>query len=303
MTFPIPSAGPENDAFFARIVERWPGSEWLLGKPGVFDILKQAIRDYDAGKVITQEGLLDRISRSAYWQHSTQSQRAFDQLQYTDPGEAWKQVDLANRQVTGIAQRLGVTLDAAAHSRLSYYAVSNGLSDQDLYNYMALGETGHTGTGVGGEVATQMSAVQSLAADYGVQITNNAAADWARQILSGRQTKEGMQGYFEGQAKSLYPGLASVLNNGVTVRQWADPMVALASKELEVAPDTIKLNDPKWQAMLQTPDQKGGLRPMTLDEWQTKIRSDHRYGWDHTTGAKNQAAQFEQKLAETFGAV
>lgn len=142
---------------------------------------------------------------------------------------------------------------------------------------------------------------QKLARDYLVPVADITAKKWATDLLSGKVGEEEIQSYLNEQATSLFPGLAAALEKGITVRQYADPYVQLAARELEVSPESIDLSDGKWNRALNTINKDGQRVSMSLSEWEATLRSDPVYGYDRTAGARQKAAQFATQLAEKFG--
>jgi hypothetical protein len=106
------------------------------------------------------------------------------------------------------------------------------------------------------------------------------------------------------QAKSLFPGLTSALDQGVTVRQYAEPYLQIAQQELGTNINAISLTDPKWNAAVNQIDPKTGQRvSMNLSDWTSKIRSDSQYGYDTTEQARTRAAQLSTQLTNMMGAI
>lgn len=145
---------------------------------------------------------------------------------------------------------------------------------------------------------------ESLAQQYLQPMSDKALTDWTRQILSGQVPEDAFRGHLIEQAKSRWDHLSGALDKGVTVVQYADAYAQDAAQLLEINPEAINFMDPKWGAALDFADpETGQRRAMTRSEWINKIRSDDQYGWDRTTGARTQGAQFAQELARTFGKV
>jgi hypothetical protein len=126
---------------------------------------------------------------------------------------------------------------------------------------------------------------------------------WATKLASGAVDQAAITGYAQEQAKSLFPGLADAISRGVTVRQYADPYLQIANQELGINTSTVSLTDPKWMKAINTIDPKTGARTsMNLSDWTSLVRSDPTYGYDKTTQASSQAADFAGRLGQMMGA-
>lgn len=151
------------------------------------------------------------------------------------------------------------------------------------------------------KIAETKESIRKINQAYDIDMSDEAMGMYARQIASGNSDAMQFQKETIERAKGKYPALAASLDQGQTVMQLFDPYRRMAADELEVADDAINIRDPKWTRALQTFDEAGKARPMTLYEWQRTLRTDTTYNYDKTSKARTQAAQFATKLLETFG--
>jgi hypothetical protein len=162
---------------------------------------------------------------------------------------------------------------------------------------------GH-GAPSGGEVTQNVTKVMGLADDYGVPLSMEQAGKWGYQLTGGIVDETALRGYMVEQAKSLFPGLSDALERGITVRQYADPYLQIAQRELGTDPNTVALTDSKWNAALNQIDPKTGARvSMSLHDWTSHIRSNAEYGYDKTDQARSRSAQFATQLEQMMGAL
>jgi hypothetical protein len=147
------------------------------------------------------------------------------------------------------------------------------------------------------------AALKKVADAYGYK-----PADLEDQILAAVQGKE-----YDGEiptadtfkkkgialAKATYFQLTPQLDAGLTLQEIFSPYRDLASRVLEVAPDTIDFNDPKFGVAFGTKDKPS----MSLSEWMDTLKSDPKYGYDKTSQAKNDARAMVMSMAQAFGKV
>ena len=100
-------------------------------------------------------------------------------------------------------------------------------------------------------------------------------------------------------AKAAHFQLSPQLDAGLTLQEIFSPYRDLASRVLEVAPDSIDFNDPKYSVAFGTKDKPS----MNLSEWMETLKSDPKYGYDKTSQAKNDARAMVMSMAKAFGKV
>jgi len=100
-------------------------------------------------------------------------------------------------------------------------------------------------------------------------------------------------------AKAAHFQLAPQLDAGLTLAEIFSPYRDIASRTLELAPDSIDFMDPKFRAAFGSMTE----RPPTLGEWQDMIKSDSKYGYENTKQAKSDAVKMVNTMARVFGEV
>lgn len=255
----------------------------------------------------TDAEMQDHIQQTQYFKTRSEPQRAWDKLVVVNPGEAAKQTKLSIEKTTQYARQLGAYLTPAQLHWIAVTANQNGWTEEQLHDYLVADlHKGALPFG-SGEYSTAMTQVRALANEYAIPLTDKEALDYAGKLLAGRsgggQANENtLRDEFGKRAQSLYPSLKEELAAGVTVAQWAQPYKSVAQQELGVAGDALTFNDPKWKAMLEgQPDKNGMRQPMTLSEWQTRLRTDAQYGFDKTSNGKAAAGGIANQLLEMFG--
>lgn len=292
-----------------------------------YPVLWNQFKDHpDVLKVITDaaaqgwppDRFQQALQNTDYWHGRTEAQRDWDALAATDPAEANRRTSGTVQSVANIMSRLGLVRPGDHASQTSaflhdvYDITSQGLTQQQAEDYLMSKYKNPNPNQSTGEIATNLGIIRGLQADYALPHSVDTAYTMAADLAAGHITQDTIKGNLAEQASQLYGGqVAEAIRQGKTVRQWADPYVSLAAQNLEVGADRIDLSKPKWQAFLQQPvnpakgaDQatQPGTRPMTLAEWQAKIRTDPTYGFSKTSNAKQTAAQLASTLDQRFGA-
>jgi hypothetical protein len=247
----------------------------------------------------TQDRFQMELKNTDWWKKRSDKQRQWDVLSTSNPGEAKKQTADTQKKVSDAATLMGVKLTPAQITALAKTFTANGADDVEIRSVIA-GKfaMGKPGTPKTGEAGKSIDALTEEAARYGITLSESQLRAYTRDILAGRKTADGMTDVFREQAKSMYPGAATMLDKGMTVADITSPYLQIAEKELGVPADQMKLSDPKWTRAI-TGGQAG--TPMNADQWLETVRTDKRYGWDKTDNARQMSAQVTSELSKMFG--
>ena len=267
--------------------------EFLKQHPGVAAVVDKAVKG-EWSEARFQAELRD----TEWWQSHTVAQRQWQTLLYEDPAEAKKTLEDARTQVSNMASSMGVRLTNEQEKHIAEMVAKNGMDTTELQLY--LGQKWHAaGKPAIGQAATVQSDIRTLANEYALPIGHRKATQWTQEILSGRQTIEGYQEIMRQQALETYDFLKGALNNGMTVRQWADPYLQQAGQLLGINPEAINLTKGKFVSLLQ-PNDAG--KPLTMDQWQSELMTKHKFGYDRTQGAQESAANLATEISRAMGA-
>lgn len=287
------------DQIRAYITAHFPELLAIIDKAGVWDALAYAAQNNQSNAQLQAA-----LQNTPYYRSTTQADRGWDITTVIDPATAAQRLGEYAQQINNLASQTGIVLDPTTLTQLTKEAAANQWSSTLLRNNYVYAAHGIHTSGTTGENATDFNLVHQLASEYGVPISDQAAFLWADRLTAGSVDVNAVKGYMIEQAKSLYPGLAGALDQGITVAQYSDPYKQVAARELNINPNDFNLSDPKWSAALSQVDPKSGNKiPMSLDQWQTTVRTDPRYGYDHTLGAQSQASSLVTTLAKQFGAL
>jgi hypothetical protein len=133
--------------------------------------------------------------------------------------------------------------------------------------------------------------IKATAADYGVKVSDSRTGDWLGRTLRGDFTEENIVDLVTDMARTRYPGLAELLDQGRTVADVAEPYRDSYARLLEVPFSTVDLFDPMLQKALQgtrsTATKTNASEPpqiQNLSDFERGLRRDSR--WQFTNNAK-----------------
>lgn len=272
--------------------------------PDIARVIKQAIDlGIDPGTQAGQQRFQAMLENTAWWKKTSDSQRSNELLKKTNPGQ-YRQV----RQQTidylkNVAGELGVEEGDQRLFIIAERAMSLGWSKDEMKRYLAadIKIVGGVAGGKPGMAAVTVDQLKEQAAQYLVPMSDATLQTWTQQVLKGQVPLEAFGSYLKEQAKSLFPGLKTAIDSGVTVAQYVSPYRELAAQTLEINPNEINFLDPKWSSALFQQGKDGSRTSMSLADWQISLRK--RPEFAKTRGAIDQAANFATSLATTFGKI
>ena len=193
----------------------------------------------------------------------------------------------------------GISMTKEKATTFAKAYIRNGLQEEDLYGFMArnvqIGEDTTSGT-----VSRAKSQIIDLAAEYGITLSpSEIEKQVKRAIASGEDIPtwvEGRRDVYRQQAKLAFPSIADQLDNN-TVSDLAGSYLEDAAKILGVDSKTMSVTDSLWTEAFNGPDGK----PMTRQEWISKVKTDGRYGYDKTPQYKNEVTNIMSSFTAAMG--
>lgn len=232
----------------------------------------------------------------------SKTERDWNTLVQTNPGEAAAQRTQAQSHIGTMAARMGVRLDGTTLASLAEQSLMKGWTEEDIRNNLASQLTESNATGA---ALTSENDIQKTAKDWGFNATPGEISQWLQSIANGTGTIQDYAASLQQRALQVYgsnAGLADAIQKGVSPGQFFKPYASMISNELGTPQDSLDWTDPKYMKMLNYIDPKTGVaRPMNIQEAQQTVRSDPTYGWKYSQTAGDLVSQMESKVLQTFG--
>lgn len=279
-----------------QIRQKYGYLAWALDLPEVGAVLRRAATEgWDEAR------LRGAVEQTAWWRNSSASMRQWQQQQAEDPATANAKIQAQTDYIRSQSGVFGITIDPARASAIAADSLKYGWSGTQLQSAI-LNEFHYVKGQTAGRSAEAEQQFKQMAGDYLIPLDDATIARWVEQAVKQQQDPESFKHYLIDQAKSLFPGLAAALDQGLTTKQLAAPYRNVAADELGVGGDTIDFRDPKWARALNFSDPKTGqFRPMDLYQWQRTIRGDSVYGWSKGAKANQMADDFSLGLLQAMG--
>lgn len=277
------------------IAENYPNFYGLLQiDAGVREVLLTA-----AEKEYTPAKLAAELAQTTWWKKTAATARRWDADYAQDRATGEQLLEQTRRDISARAQRLGIALSAKDLNSLALNVRRLGWTDQMLGESLAA--RFRIRTAKPGQGTATVESVRSLAADYGVTLSDHTVSVWTQRLLGGRMDEAGLRVALVDKAKKLYPSIADEIDADLSVRDYFDPYAQRAAQILGVNPEEIDFSDRRWSRALNQIGEKGVRVPMTFEAWERDLRTNPLYGYDKTTRGRSEAASFAEQFSRAVG--
>lgn len=291
-TNPIDSSGLTGVSAAAAA---YPAFASLMAIPEVAEMLNQAAREG-----WTSDQFTVHLMTTNWWKTKSDTERVWEATKLSDPAKAAQEKQQMFQRVATESQLLGVALDTNQLNFITEGAIAGGWDANVLKS--AIAGNAQANKERPGQIAATQTALNGIAEQYGIPISPQTTFSWAQHITQGTADQASFQEYAKQQAKISHPYWEKQLDQGITVRQLADPYIQQAAKLLEISPDSIDLSSHQWSNAFAQPDKAGAVKPMAMLDWQTHLMTNPTYGYDRTDNARQAAFGMVDQLSKTMGA-
>jgi hypothetical protein len=274
-----------------------PLSSLLTSVPELNALLNKAI-----STGMTSAEFQNAITDTKWYRTHNQNVRDALALQASDPASYQQMLRQEQAKVQLTASQMGVTINSQQLAALANQSYTQGMTPQQLQKQLAGMFNRSNISGMGGQAAQIFAQLKQAAGDYGQQWSDQTTAFRTQQVLGGGATVDNYSQELKQNAKAMYPSLAGQIDNGLTIKDIANPYVAAKANILEMDPATINwATDTDVKKALQgtnTPNgQNTGMSPMSAFE--ESLRANPK--WQYTANARDAASTALLKLGQDFG--
>jgi hypothetical protein len=150
-----------------------------------------------------------------------------------------------------------------------------------------------------GPVGKNFLDVKNFAARNGIMLSDQAAGEYATQIVAGKLDQDTVYNTLRDSAASAFPQLADKIKAGIDVKTLADPYIQSMSNILEIPYTSVDLFDPKVRGALSYTLPDGKLGTKSIYDFEKELRQDPR--WQYTKNAKRTVAESTLRVLQDFG--
>lgn len=250
----------------------------------------------------SKEKFQAKLRGTKWWKTTSEDERAYLTLKYTDPAEAKQKMDQAIIKVTQMARQMGLTGGAASAAKIKEYAylmIAKGYDESMMRYHLGskLTLTGSTHTGQAGELWDE---AKSYMYSMGVQWSDSKLNGWIRDIARGTSSMQNIKNQVQKEAKAQFPQWSKQIEGGQSVFDIAQPYMQSMAEILEINPGSLNLFDPKIKTTLNWVN-PGTLKREAKPLWQfeNELRSDPR--WKSTKNAQDSLMGVAHQVLADFG--
>ena len=285
---------PINEAAIDEQIRlRFPQLAYLRSNPEINELLIKAIQG-----TWSQTELEPQLYNTEWWRSTSESVRLWDAKFHVDPAQANAEWDQKTLAVGNQARRMGVTLNEFDTKWVAGKVLREGWTDDQLNSFLG-SLARNTGSAAPGAITETQATLKAAARKYMVGMDDATLFDFAVRIAEGSATREAVDTLLRDQAKARFHWLAPQIDAGFSPTDlFASTRQAVAT-QLEIDPNQIDLNDPRW-SQLTAPIQDGNtMRSMTFTEAQQWARS--RPEWRVTNNANAEASELGLNILRSMG--
>lgn len=292
--------------------------------PEIKDVLKQILKLTREGKEPQPEDIRNMLNNTAWFRDYSETYRRVELDRARMSPERWQaNVDTRAREIMDAFAASGAEVDEATAKKYAEQMIyGSGIDEQGnqkKYDQNWLSDTiadaidfTKTKTVGGFEMYDMSGAAEKtaqdlykLANDYGIDsaMTNRAFTSWFEKSFKGLMNKtlqpQDVDDELIDIAVSRFPGLAKQIAAGQTLRTAANPYLKVLADELELDPETFDLNDNLAQKVLNSVDESGNFKPVSLYDAKLAARKDER--WKFTQTAREEYTDLGNIILRDFG--
>jgi hypothetical protein len=263
-----------------------PFSDWTAGKPtsttGGPTKSRTETTELDAAEMINNytQQLLDRPA--------TEEEK---KLFFQRIKSAEKLAIVTRKDVGGVEVTSGSKLADDDYRIIAFDTIKksvSSLSDEEIAK----------GTGA---LSQSVSTLKEYATQYGINLSNREAFN---QILGGMVQGgtlttgklDSQQQAIKNMAKTFYPNMANIIDNGGTVSAAGDQFATAMSNILEIPSQSINVFDKRIQKALANNGKPG---VMSLTDFEVMLRNEPE--WAKTKNAREEASGYAMSILQSFG--
>lgn len=292
------------------------------------DEIKKLLRKIidDQAKGITYEpiDIVNMLNETDWFKDYSNQYRGVELDRARMSPERWQEgIDTRARQITESFAASGAEIDDATAQKYAEQMIyGSGIDEQGnqkRYDQNWLNESiadaidftktktvgGFEMYDLSGAAEKTATDLYKLANDYGIDsaMTNRAFTSWFESSFKGLMNKSMQPQDVDDQlidlASSRFPGLAKQMAAGQSLRTAANPYLRVLADELDLDPESFDLNDNLAQKVLNSVDDSGNFKPISLYDAKLAARKDER--WKSTETARKEYTDIGNMILRDFG--
>jgi hypothetical protein len=280
-----------------NVREMYPQYAYVFDQPELFgqdviNLFRQAVKGE-----WTNERFAGAVKSTVYWQTTVAAAKNYDASADADKRAA---IDATAQEINTFVDMTGI--DENEKAKFITDMARRGIKGEQLkrlgYNFVFSSADGKDAQ-QDALASPEAVKIRGVAGAYGYTIDDTKLGEYLAQGVTGEQAQ---RMYLE-KAKGLYPHLAPQFDANLSLNDITDDYRQIAAGVLEKSRQEIDFTKPEFLESIATRDEKGNYRQLSLGEWQTKLKTDDKYGYSKTKAAIQDARKLSLSIAQSFGKV
>lgn len=255
----------------------------------------------------TSTTFVARLRATKWYQTRGETARQNEVLRNSDPGEYKRRLSQSKATVSDAYQAMyGKAPSGALLNSMTNQAFMLGYSDAEIHDLVgrSFNVSQQMKSGIGGTLGEAERQIRTAVEDYGLDMGEPWIANQLTYVAQGRADATSIANYLQKQAISKYGAFTDELQNGMTMKDIAEPYKQLMAKTLEISDKSLTVSDPSIQKALQNraPGKNGKPgAPVAMPLWQFEegLKADKR--WNGTQNAQDSIMAAGRKVLADWG--
>lgn len=255
----------------------------------------------------SSQRFIAELRNTKWYKTRGETARQNEVLRNADPAEYKRRASQMRAQVSAqYRQMFGGAPSETLLKSMTNMAFMGGYSTEEINELIGKSYNVAAGMkhGIGGTLGEAERQIRSAVEDYGLDMGEPWVARQLNYIATGRTDTTAVANYLQKQAISKYGAYKDELENGMTMKDIAEPFRQLMAKTLELSDKSISIADPSVQKALAYREPAKGGKPgapaqMPLWQFESGLKNDKR--WLGTQNAQDSVMAAGRKVLADFG--
>jgi len=281
---------------------------WVLGmlrsNPELSKLFNAAVADEYSPQMFVA-----KLRDTKWYKSRGEASRQADVLKTADPGE-WKRRSAQSRAMVAdiYTQLTGQAAPAKLLATMAGQAFQYGFSEAEIRDMVgrSFSAANQMKNGIGGSLGEAERQIRGAIEDYGLDLGEGWIARQLNNVATQRTDITATQNYLRQVAMRKYAAFKDELEQGMTVKDIAEPYRQLMAKTLEISDKSLSVTDASIQkALLHRLPGKGGKpgqpEAMALWQFEQQLKADPR--WNGTQNAQDSIMAAGRKVLTDMGMI
>lgn len=255
-----------------------------------------------------QQRFVAELRNTKWYKTRGETARQNEVLRTSDPAEYARRAQQTRASVSAAYYQLtGRAPSNSLLKSMTNMAFMGGYSDAEIRELVgkSFNVAATMKNGIGGTLGEAERQIRGAIEDYGLDMGEPWIARQLNYVATGRTDATAVANYLQKAAISKYGAYKEELENGMTMRDIAEPFRQLMAKTLELSDKSISIADPSLQKALTyrspatTNRPAGAPAQMALWQFEAGLKNDKR--WLGTQNAQDSIMAAGRKVLQDWG--